>query len=189
MPLVSLRITCLNPPPVPMGKGEQSHVAMEGAQHLCLKVLLGLLASRPQTTTEPVPVPSYQMLAGQPWCCMRECGELHCGQRLLRAATPLWFITCSERPLPCPLWDLTLTAAPTSPWRWEVQYSEDNLPGALGPEQHRSSPGLRWDTSLHWEGGPGMGVLAYGQSRAGSGRRGMRGMWEWGCICRGAGGA
>lgn len=40
-----------------------------------------------------------------------------------------------------------------------MQHSEGNLPEALGPEQPRSFPSLRWDTSLHWEGRPGMGVL------------------------------
>lgn len=75
---------------------------MEGAQFLYLNVLLGLLVSSPQTTTSwPVSVPFYRLLAGKPWCSMKECGELHCGQRL-------WFITYSEPPLPCPLWDLTL---------------------------------------------------------------------------------
>lgn len=50
-----------------------------------------------------------------------------------------------------------------------MQHSEGNLPEALGPEQHRSSPSLRWDTSLHGQGGPGMAVLGIMPKQG----------WEW----------
>lgn len=139
---------------------------MEGAQLLFLNDLLSLLASRPQPPTSR-PVASYQQLVGQLWCSMWECGELHCRQRLLWAATALWVIPYSEPPLRCPLWDPHCT--PTSTWRWEGQHSKGNLPEALGPEQHRSSPSLRWDTSFHWEGGPGVVVLGIMPEQG----------WEW----------
>lgn len=62
--------------------------------------------------------------------------------------------------LPCPVLcgDLPLTAGPISPWRWEAQHSKCILPEVPGSGQCGSSPSLRWDTSLHWEEGPGTGV-------------------------------
>lgn len=97
------------------------------------------VGSRPQKAISwPILIPSYLLLAGQPWCFLRECGELHCGQRLLWAAAPLWLVTCSEPLGPSP------HCTPTSPRRWEGQRSQDTLPEALGPEQHRNSPSLRW---------------------------------------------
>lgn len=73
--------------------------------------------------------------------------------------------------LPCPVFcgDLPLTAGPISPWRWEARHSKCILPEAPGSGRCRSSPSLRWDTSLHWEEGLGTGV---------SGMLSEQG-WEW----------
>lgn len=90
------------------------------AEHLCLNVLLGLLASRPQTTTQcPVPNPILQAADlpafGEPWCPMWECGELQCRQRHLCGALPV-----SSLPSPVLCWDGLLAAGPISPGRWEA---------------------------------------------------------------------
>lgn len=76
---------------------------------------------------------------------MWECRERHCGQRLLQAAAPRGALPV--RP-----------SMGISPWGWEAQPSKCIWPETPGSGWCRSSPSLKWDTSLHWEEGPGAGV-------------------------------
>lgn len=88
------------------------------AQHL--NVLLGLLTSRPQTTTL-CPVPNSILRAAdwtafrQLWCPIWECGELQHRQRHLCGALPM---SSLSSPVFC--WDLLLAAGPINPVRWEA---------------------------------------------------------------------
>jgi len=128
----------------------------------------------PPDTKQPLndlsQTPSYRLLAGLlsdshsgPRRRMESCiaGRSCCRQLHLCNALPV-------PGLPCPALcgDLPLTAAL---WRWEAWRSKCILPKVPGLGQCRSSPGLRWDTSLHCKEGPGTGVSDMLQDKG----------WEW----------